>query len=72
MTPLDLAGLAAGVTMGLWLDRIVAAAGGVVLPVLGLAALGACLAAGQDWAGTAIGCCLGARLVAALPSRDKG
>ncbi|MDO9712430.1 hypothetical protein [Paracraurococcus lichenis] len=70
MTALDLAGIAAGITMGLWLDRLVVAAGSRVLLLLGLAALGACLLAGQDWAGTAIGCLLGAQVIAALPSRE--
>ena len=60
--------LASGVVMGLWLERLVAAAGSVVLLLLGMAAL--CIAAvvGQDWAGIALGCMLGARLMAARHS----
>ena len=59
--------LASGVVMGLWLERLVAAAGSVVL-LLGMAALCIVAVVGQDWAGIALGCMLGARLMAARHS----
>jgi hypothetical protein len=58
-----LATLATGVTMGLWFERIVTAARSTVLLGLGIGALSLCLLLGQEWAGIALGCLLGARLI---------
>jgi hypothetical protein len=62
-----LATLASGVTMGLWFERIVGARS-LVLLGLGAAALAVGLLLGQEWAGVALGCLLGARLIASRPS----
>ncbi|MBK1660646.1 hypothetical protein [Paracraurococcus ruber] len=70
MTPFLLASIGGGIVMGFWLDRLVEAAQSRALMLLGAAALGATLAAGQDWAGIALGCLLGARVMA--PGRPQG
>jgi hypothetical protein len=59
-----LATLASGVTMGLWFERIVHAARSFILLGLGIGVLVVCLLLGQEWAGVALGCLLGARLIA--------
>ncbi|TDH64258.1 hypothetical protein E2C06_02660 [Dankookia rubra] len=59
----ELAVIVAGIAMGVWLDRLLGPARRLGLLALGAAALGGLLLLGQDWAGMALGCLLGARLV---------
>lgn len=65
MTPFLLASIVGGVVMGLWFERLVDIARSRILLGLGVAALATSLIAGQDWAGIALGCLLGARLLSA-------
>jgi hypothetical protein len=65
MTPFLLATIIGGVVMGFWFDHLVGIAGSHILLALGVAGLAACLFAGQDWAGIALGCLLGARAMSA-------
>ena len=65
----DLAVIAAGIAMGFWLDRLLGPGGRLAWLALGAATLGGLLLLGQDWAGMALGCLLGARLV---PARAPG
>lgn len=58
-----LATLTGGVVMGLWFDRLVGGRSSAWPLLAGLAALGTCLALGQEWAGVALGCILGARVL---------
>ena len=68
MTPYDIATIAAGIAMGFWLERMLAdrRSRGLLLAALGL--LGGLLLLGQDWAGMAMGCVLGARVAPTRPS----
>lgn len=63
-----LASIAGGIVMGLWLDRLVGGLRSAWPLIAGVAALGGCFALGQEWAGIALGCALGARLVPVRPS----
>jgi hypothetical protein len=65
MTSYDLAVIAAGIAMGFWLDRLLGPGRRLACLALGAAALGGLLLLGQDWAGMALGCLLGARVVPA-------
>ena len=51
--------------MGFWFDHLVGMTRSHILLGLGVAGLAACLFAGQDWAGIALGCLLGARAMSA-------
>lgn len=66
MSSFLLASTAGGAAMGLWFAYLVEQARSRLLLALGTAVLTAVLLAGQDWAGTALGCLLGARVAAAL------
>jgi len=63
-----LASIAGGIVMGIWFDHLVEAAGSRWLLGVGVLALAACLVGGQQWAGIALGCLLGARVMAGGPS----
>jgi biotin transporter BioY len=63
MTPYLLATIAGGIVMGLWFDRLVEMARSRMLLFAGLAALAVCLLLGQEWAGIALGCILGTRVL---------
>ena len=63
----DLAVIAAGIAMGFWLDRLLGPGRRLAWLALGAAALGGLLLLGQDWAGLALGCLRGARV---LPARS--
>jgi hypothetical protein len=65
MTLYELAVVVAGIAMGLWLDHLLGPARRLAVLALGAAALGGLLLLGQDWAGMALGCLLGARAVPA-------
>jgi hypothetical protein len=64
MTLHQFASLASGVVMGLWLDRLVPTDRGIIMILPAMVGLGLCLAFGQEWAGIALGCLLGARVCA--------
>jgi hypothetical protein len=64
-----LAAITGGVAMGLWFDRIVEMARSPAILGAGVIGLATCLAAGQEWAGLALGCLLGARVMAGWQAR---
>ena len=66
MTLNDFAVIIAGIAMGSWLDRVLGPGRRLAWLALGAAALGGLLLLGQDWAGMALGCLLGARVAPAL------
>ena len=57
--------IAGGVAMGFWYD-LIAAKRSVGLLVIGVVALGLGAIGGQEWAGIALGCLLGARAMSML------
>ena len=63
MTFYDIAVVIAGIAMGIWLDHLLGPGRRLAVLALGAAALGGLLLLGQDWAGMALGCLLGARMV---------
>lgn len=63
MSSYDLAVIAAGIAMGIWLDHLLGPGRCLAWVAMGAAVLGSLVLLGQDWAGMALGCLLGARLV---------
>ncbi|TCZ66691.1 hypothetical protein [Roseicella aquatilis] len=68
MTAHEFATIAAGLAMGFWLDRLLASRRSLAPLLAGLGLLGGLLLLGQDWAGMALGCVLGARVAPTRPS----
>ncbi len=68
MTLFELASVVLGIIMGFWLDRIVEMGRSNLVLAAGAVALGLGVAFGQQWCGMALGCVLGARVLALKPS----
>lgn len=69
MTFYEFAVIAAGIAMGFWLDHLLGPGRRLAGLALGAAALGGLLLLGQDWAGMALGCLLGARVGPVLQAK---